>query len=73
VNFLEQAHGSGAAYWSLADLKTFRFAPGDVEVMRARLDRTDLSREDHVQVQFALGKALEDAASYAESFRHYCF
>ena len=62
---------SGAAYWSLANLKTFRFSPSDIEAMRAQLARGDLAVDDRVQLHFALGKALEDVASYGESFQHY--
>ncbi len=62
---------SGAAYWSLANLKTFRFTPADVEAMRALLAGDHLGVEDRAQLHFALGKALEDAAGYEESFRHY--
>jgi len=62
---------SGAAYWSLANLKTFRFTTTDVAAMRAQLASGPLSADDRVQLHFALGKALEDAASYAESFQHY--
>jgi len=61
----------GEAYWSLADLKTFRFDANDVEAMRVQLARADLSDEDRRQFSFALGKALEDAGEYAESFQHY--
>ncbi|TLZ16441.1 MAG: tetratricopeptide repeat protein [Gammaproteobacteria bacterium] len=62
---------SGAAYWSLANLKTFRFEAADIGAMRAQLARPDLALDDRVQLHFALGKALEDEASYAESFQHY--
>ncbi len=61
----------GEAYWSLANLKTFRFADADVAAMRAALGRGDLGDEDRLHFEFALGKALEDAAAYEESFAHY--
>jgi predicted Zn-dependent protease len=61
----------GEAYWSLANLKTFQFAAADVEAIRAALVRTDLDDEDRLHFEFALGKALEDAKDYADSFRHY--
>jgi predicted Zn-dependent protease len=61
----------GEAYWSLANLKTFRFTAADVEAMRAALARDDLEPEDRLHFEYALGKALEDAASYEESFEHY--
>jgi tetratricopeptide (TPR) repeat protein len=61
----------GEAYWSLANLKTFRFAESDVTALCQVLGRADLSDEDRLHIEFALGKALEDEASYEESFRHY--
>ena len=68
---IELDPGFGEAWWSLANLKTFRFMPGDVAAMRHQLQRTDLDPEQHSQFEFALGKALEDAGEHAESFRHY--
>jgi predicted Zn-dependent protease len=61
----------GEAWWSLANLKTFRFSEAEVGAMREALARADLADEDRLHFEFALGKALEDAASYAESFTHY--
>ncbi|HTT03163.1 MAG TPA: sulfotransferase [Steroidobacteraceae bacterium] len=61
----------GEAYWSLANLKTVRFSEAELGALRAALERTDLSAEDRVHFEFALGKALEDAGSYQESFGHY--
>ncbi|MBL8199879.1 MAG: sulfotransferase [Chromatiales bacterium] len=63
--------GLGEAWWSLANLKTFRFSPADLATIRSQLGRQDLTDEDRLHFQFALGKALEDAGEYAESFRHY--
>ena len=62
---------SGAAYWSLANLKTFRFEASEVDSMRNALERSDLRHDDRVTLEFALAKALEDDAQYAESFEHY--
>jgi tetratricopeptide (TPR) repeat protein len=59
------------AYWSLANLKTFRFSDADLLAIRSALERTDLSSEDRLHFEFALGKAFEDEKSYAESFSHY--
>jgi tetratricopeptide (TPR) repeat protein len=61
----------GEAYWSLANLKTFRFDAGEIQAIRERLGRKDLSDEDRFHFDFALGKALEDAGNYEESFEHY--
>ncbi len=61
----------GEAYWSLANLKTFRFAPEETEAMRKALARADLRDEDRYHLDFSLGKALEDAKEYPASFAHY--
>jgi len=68
---IELSPKSGAAYWSLANLKTFRFTAADMDSMRAQLADAKLSADDRVQLHFALGKGLEDLASYPEAFTHY--
>jgi tetratricopeptide (TPR) repeat protein len=61
----------GDAYWSLANLKTYRFT--DEELMRLSSAQTDpaVGLIDRFHLCFALGKALEDQGRYAESFRYY--
>jgi tetratricopeptide (TPR) repeat protein len=59
------------AWWSLANLKTYRFRPGDVPAMRAALNRADLRSEDRFYFHIALGKALEDDQQYRSAFDHY--
>jgi tetratricopeptide (TPR) repeat protein len=61
----------GEAYWSLANLKTYRFTDAEVAAMRGQLARADLGEEDRWHFHFALGKALEDAGEYEESFSQY--
>jgi tetratricopeptide (TPR) repeat protein len=61
----------GEAYWSLANLKTFRFGEADVQAMQERLAQVGLASEHRHHFEFALGKALEDAGDYAGSFQHY--
>ncbi|MEO8017212.1 MAG: sulfotransferase, partial [Pseudomonadota bacterium] len=61
----------GEVWWSLANLKTYRFSTDDIATMRAQLERTDLINDDRFHFNFALGKALEDAGDYAESFAAY--
>ena len=61
----------GESYWSLANLKTFRFDDTDVAAMRAQLERAELAEEDRLHFHFALGKALEDTGVHAESFEQY--
>lgn len=61
----------GEAWWSLANLKTFRFDDAEIAAMRAQLQREDLATEHRLHFEFSLGKAMEDRADYAESFTHY--
>jgi tetratricopeptide (TPR) repeat protein len=68
---IDLSPGLGEAYWSLANLKTFRFTPADVAAMQAQLSRDELTNEDRFHFHFALGKAFEDAGNYAASFEHY--
>ncbi|MEO6247730.1 MAG: sulfotransferase [Sphingomicrobium sp.] len=61
----------GEAWWSLANLKTVRFTPDDIAAMNTGLERDDLGDDDRFHLEFALGKALEDARRYETSFAHY--
>ncbi|MGH8864026.1 MAG: tetratricopeptide repeat protein, partial [Burkholderiales bacterium] len=63
--------GLGDAYWSLANLKTFRFTETDLASMRAQLTRPDLDDLNRVHFHFALGKASEDSGDHAQAFEHY--
>jgi len=68
---IERAPNLGEAYWSLANLKTFRFTAQQIQAMREQLASGGLSPDDRFHFEFSLGKALEDAGEYAESFEHY--
>lgn len=68
---LELAPGLGEAWWSLANLKTVRFADADVAAMEAAAARDDLADEDRFHLDFALGKALEDRGAHDRSFHRY--
>jgi tetratricopeptide (TPR) repeat protein len=61
----------GDAYWSLANLKTYRFSDAEIALMRAEEAASATPLIDRYHLCFALGKALEDRADYAESYRHY--
>ena len=61
----------GDGYWSLANLKTFRFEDSAIKAMRAEIDKSSCSRTDYFHLCFALGKALEDQQQYDEAFRYY--
>jgi tetratricopeptide (TPR) repeat protein len=61
----------GDAYWSLANLKTYRFTDAELASMRAA-EAGPLARLiDRYHLCFALGKAYEDRGEYSESWRYY--
>jgi len=68
---IEQRPGFGDAYWSLANLKTFRFATPQLEQMQQVEARPGTGLIDRYRLCFALGKAFEDRECYAESFDYY--
>jgi tetratricopeptide (TPR) repeat protein len=61
----------GEAYWSLANLKTYRFSDADMAQMRAQAARSDISAEDRVNLLYALGKAAEDKGEADAAFASY--
>jgi tetratricopeptide (TPR) repeat protein len=61
---------TGEAYWSLANLKTFRFSDDEIRNMQAELDE-DGDPDDQSHLLFALGKAMEDRERFDESFAYY--
>ncbi|MGD0503820.1 MAG: sulfotransferase [Steroidobacteraceae bacterium] len=61
----------GEAYWSLANLKTYRFTDAEIAHMRRAEASPKIQLADRYHMCFALGKALEDHADYAESFSYY--
>jgi len=61
----------GEAYWSLANLKTFRFDDDDIAAMRRQLEAPKLTPDDRLHFHFALGKAFEDRSDWPSSFEHY--
>jgi tetratricopeptide (TPR) repeat protein len=61
----------GDAYWSLANLKTYRFTDSELESMRTQEAAAGTELVDRFHLCFALGKALEDRGEYAESFGYY--
>jgi len=62
---------TGECYWSLANLKTFRFSDDDIEDMRSQIAPEGGDPDDQAHLAFALGKALEDRREFDESFGFY--
>ena len=61
----------GDAYWSLANLKTYKFDDAQITAMRELENTKSTQFVDRYHLCFALGKALEDHGAYNESFNYY--
>jgi tetratricopeptide (TPR) repeat protein len=59
------------AYWSLADLKNYRFSDAEVAAMQGLLADERRDPAGDAQLLFALGKAFEQRQRYPEAFDHY--
>ena len=58
----------GEAWYSLANLKTYRFDESEVDDMLAQQRNPNLGYMDRVYLSFALGKAFEDRGDYEGAF-----
>lgn len=61
----------GDAFWSLANLKTYRFSSDEREQMRAQEASATIAINDKIHFCFALGKDLEDSGRFDEAFSFY--
>ena len=68
---IERRPEFGEAYWSMANLKVFRFEDAELDAMREQLERSDLSASEEVHFRFALAKALEDRGVYDEAWHYF--
>jgi tetratricopeptide (TPR) repeat protein len=61
----------GEVYWSMANLKVFKFEDAEVEAMEHQLENTELKEATNVHFRFALGKAFEDRKDYDKAWAYY--
>jgi tetratricopeptide (TPR) repeat protein len=61
----------GEAYWSLANLKTFRFTDDDITNMQQQFQPEAGDPDEQGHLAFALGKAFEDREDFDQSFEYY--
>jgi tetratricopeptide (TPR) repeat protein len=59
------------AWWSLSNLKTYRFSSEDITAMQESSARSDMKDDERLLLHFALGKAFEDSEQFEQSFQHY--
>ena len=60
----------GEGYWSLANLKTYKFSEAQILQMENSLDGK-IQEQEKIQMLFALGKAYESKGDYKKSFTFY--
>ena len=60
----------GEGYWSLANLKTYKFSEAQILHMENSLDGK-IQEQEKIQMLFALGKAYESKGDYKKSFTFY--
>ncbi len=61
----------GDAFWSLANLKTYRFTESEVGQMIEAEGAPSTEREDRIHLCFALGKHFEDDEDFATAMQYY--
>ena len=61
----------GEIYFSLSNLKTFRFAADEIDDMVNRIGQESLPSTSVVHFAFTLGKAFEDNGDYDRAFEYY--
>lgn len=61
----------GEVYWSMANLKIFKFEDSEVTAMEEQLKRKELGKSSEAHFRFALGKAYEDKKDYDKAWHFY--
>jgi tetratricopeptide (TPR) repeat protein len=61
----------GPAYWSMANLKIFKFEDEEVDAMLGQVESGDLAEVDDIHMRFALGTAMEDRKDYERAWHFY--
>ena len=68
---IKLAPGFGEVYWSMANLKIFKFEERELSAMLQQVARDDLSESADIHLRFALGKAFEDQQDYDQAWHYY--
>ncbi len=70
INAIKNFPLCGEAYWSLANLKTYKFSNKQIKSMESAL-KENIHDLEKIQMLFALGKAHELNKNYDLSFKYY--
>ena len=69
-NAIKYFHLSGEAFWSLANLKTYKFSDSEISNMESSIQE-NMQSDELIQMHFALGKAYETNKDFNKSFENY--
>jgi len=61
----------GQVYWSMANLKIFKFEDEEIENMLQQIESDDLTEVEDIHFRFALGKAMEDKKDFEQAWHFY--
>jgi len=61
----------GESYWSMANLKIFKFEDHEVDAMLAQINSDKLNDESKFHILFSLGKAFEDRKEFTKAWQYY--
>ena len=70
-NAIRLKPGFGEVYWSMANLKIFKFEDAEVEAMEQQLKKPGIHDSVDAHFRFALGKAYEDKQDYDKAWYYY--
>ena len=70
INAIKNFPLCGEAYWSLANLKTYKFSNKQIKSMESAL-KENIHELEKIQMLFALGKAYESNKNFDASFKYY--
>ncbi|WP_019528013.1 tetratricopeptide repeat-containing sulfotransferase family protein [Dasania marina] len=62
---------NGETYWSLANLKTYKFNDTQIAEMESRSAQQDIPASSRINFLFALGKAFDDRKDYQKAWHYY--
>jgi len=61
----------GDVFWSLANLKTYRFTDKEMHIMLEQVERPDIDPDSEISLLFAIAKSYEDGEDYEKAFEFY--
>jgi tetratricopeptide (TPR) repeat protein len=75
-NCIRHRPQSGEAWWSIANLKTYRLTDDDIRQMESTLadsnsEDDEVTEQSSINILFALAKAFEDRGQYDQAWAHY--